>query len=295
VRALDPARLIAILPIGATEAHGPHLPLGTDNIIAEAMARAGAVRLEERGLKTLILPTLAYTAAPFAAAFPGTISISPATVTALVTDIARNLAHHAIPVLALANAHLDPAHLESLHAAVAAIREAVAGPPVTAPEMLAPTPDAVAARTAGPERDTDSSPLVVFPDLTRKPWGARLTTEFRSGACHAGQYETSIVLAERPDLVDDEVRRTLPAVPHSLVTAIRAGQRSFVEAGGLRAYFGDPAAASAEEGRRTVEVLGETLEEAVMMALASSAYTRVAMHGERRRGGSESVAERSGF
>jgi creatinine amidohydrolase len=282
VRALDPARLIAILPIGATEAHGPHLPLGTDDIIAEAMARAGAARLAARGYEPLILPTLSYTAAPFAAAFPGTISLAPATVTALVTDIARSLAHHTIPVLALANAHLDPAHLESLHAAVAAIREVVAAPPATAPEMPAPAPDAVAARTTGPEKDTDSFPLVVFPDLTQKPWGARLTAEFRSGACHAGQYETSIVLAERPDLVDVEVRRTLPAVPHSLVTAIRAGQRSFTEAGGPRAYFGDPAAASVEEGRRTVEVLGETLEEAVMTALASSGEMRVALHGERR-------------
>lgn len=248
VRALDPARVIAILPIGASEAHGPHLPLGTDDIIAAAMARAGAARLAARGYEPLILPTLSYTAAPFAAAFPGTISLAPATVTAILIDIARSLATHGIPVLALANAHLDPAHLAALHGAAAAAAAAAAA-----------SDDG-----GGPG---GGAPLVVYPDITRRPWGSRLTAEFRSGACHAGQYETSIVLAERPELVDDEVRATLPAVSHSLVTAIRAGQSTFAEAGGPRAYFGDPAAASAAEGRRTVEVLGEILEEAVVAAL----------------------------
>jgi creatinine amidohydrolase len=245
IRALDPARVVAILPVGATEAHGPHLPLGTDDVIAEAMARAGAVRLAALGYAPLILPTLSYTAAPFAAAFPGTISVSPATVTALVGDIARSLAGHGIRVLALANAHLDPAHLAALHAAVGAI--------------------------AGAAGDGGAPPLVVFPDLTRRPWAPRLTAEFRSGACHAGQYETSMVLAERPDLVDNEVRTTLPALPHSLAAAIREGRGTFAEAGGPRAYFGDPAAASAEEGRRTIEVLGEILEGAVVEALAEAA------------------------
>lgn len=259
VRALDPARVIAILPIGATEAHGPHLPLGTDDIIAAAMARAGATRLAARGYEPLILPTLSYTAAPFAAAFPGTISLAPATVTAILIDIARSLATHGIPVLALANAHLDPAHLAALHGAVAA---------------------AAAAASDDGGGPGGGAPLVVYPDITRRPWGSRLTAEFRSGACHAGQYETSIVLAERAELVDDEVRATLPAVSHSLVTAIRAGQSTFAEAGGPRAYFGDPAAASAAEGRRTVEVLGEILEEAVVAALVE-VEAQVKAPGER--------------
>jgi creatinine amidohydrolase/Fe(II)-dependent formamide hydrolase-like protein len=48
VRALTAGRTVAILPTGAVEAHGPHLPLGTDIVIAEAMARAGAARLAAR-------------------------------------------------------------------------------------------------------------------------------------------------------------------------------------------------------------------------------------------------------
>src|SRR5947208_2080312 len=108
---------------------------------------------------------------------------------------------------------------------------------------------------------------IVFPDVTKKPWAVRLTEEFRSGACHAGQYESSIVLAARPELVRETVRRSLPANPRSLSGAIRAGQTNFEQAGGPRAYFGSPAEARADEGARTIEVLGAILEEAVLAEL----------------------------
>ncbi|HYO47513.1 MAG TPA: creatininase family protein [Gemmatimonadota bacterium] len=235
-RDLERGRTVAILPIGAIEAHGPHLPLATDGVIAEAMARAGAAALEARGIPTVLLPSLPYTTAGFAAAFPGTISASQTAVTAILSDIARSIGRHGFRALAIANAHLDPEHLASLHAA----REKAAG---------------------------DGGILVVFPDLTRKPWGSRLTDEFRSGACHAGRFEGSIVLASRPELVRDDVRRALREVPRSLVAAIAEGKRTFEEAGGPRAYFGDPAAATAEEGRETIAALGGILADAVVEAL----------------------------
>ncbi len=227
---------VALLPVGAVEAHGPHLPLATDVIIAEAMARSGGARLGGRGLAPVLLPPLAYTTADFAAGFPGTVSIRPETASALLVDIARSLTHHGFRVLAVANAHLDPTHLAALHAARSTCRE----------EALLP---------------------VAFPDITRKPWATRLTEEFRSGACHAGQYETSVVLAEAPEQVRAGLAAGLAPNPRSLATAIRAGQRSFEAAGGPRAYFGDPAAATAEGGRHTIEVLGAILEEAVMAEL----------------------------
>ena len=68
------AGAVAILPVGAIEAHGPHLPLGTDLIIAEAMARAGAARIDRHGIDAIVLPPFSYTPAPFAAAFAGTLS-----------------------------------------------------------------------------------------------------------------------------------------------------------------------------------------------------------------------------
>jgi creatinine amidohydrolase len=236
VRDLESQALVAILPAGALEAHGPHLPLDTDVVIASAMARAGARRLSARQYPVVILPPLVYTAADFAAGFPGTLSLRPETVTATVVDIARSLTRHKVAVLALANAHLDPAHLRSLEAAAGEIRR-------------------------------EGRLRVAFPNLASRPWALRLSDEFRSGACHAGQFETSIVLAERPDAVRERLRTSLTPNPSSLSVAIREGKRTFEDAGGPRAYFGAPAAATPEEGEATVETLGAILEEAVLAEL----------------------------
>jgi creatinine amidohydrolase len=221
---------VVVLPVGALEAHGPHLPLATDVIIAEAMARTCAEVLEADGYHVLVLPALWCTHAGFASGFPGTLSVAPATVTALVGDLAAALAAQGFPVLAVANAHLDPGHL-------AALRAASAAPP--------------------------AGLRVAFVDLTRRAAAERLTEEFRTGACHAGRFESSVVLAEAPGLVRAELAAALEPNPASLSVAIRAGASSFEEAGGPRAYFGWPADASAAEGRASARVLGELLAEAV--------------------------------
>jgi len=110
----------------------------------------------------------------------------------------------------------------------------------------------------------------VFPDLTRRRWAERLTPEFQSGACHAGRYEGSIVLAERPDLVRTDVMAALAPNPRSLVDAIHRGDTTFAAAGGPDAYFGFPAEATAAEGRAIVETLGAILAEAVVEAIGSA-------------------------
>src|SRR6185295_17319991 len=100
VRDLPAVRTVAVLPIGAIEAHGPHLPLGTDVIIAEAMARAGADRLAARGLEVLMLPPLALAPAPFASAFAGTVHTPAEATTMMVVGVARSLAAHGVRVTA---------------------------------------------------------------------------------------------------------------------------------------------------------------------------------------------------
>jgi len=229
-------RTVAILPLGAVEAHGPHLPLVTDGLIAQAMAEDAARRLESRGLEALVLPPLEYSAAPFAREFAGTVSVRPETVAAMIRDIGWSLSSR-ITCLALANAHLDPAHLGSLHSAV---------------EELA-----------------EFGVLAAFPDLTLRRWALRMSDEFKSGACHAGCYETSVVLATRPDLVRGAIRRTLKPNPRSLATAIRAGKKTFREAGGPDAYFGAPAEATPGEGRETISVLGSILEDSILESLSA--------------------------
>ena len=226
--------VIAVLPVGAVEAHGPHLPLVTDVIIAAAAAKAAMPGLRRLGCHPALLPPLAYTAAPFAAGFPGTISVRPATVSALLSDIAESLEQQGVAALVVVNAHLDPAHLE-------AIGE-VAGRGTPMP--------------------------VIHPDLTERRWASRLTDEFRSGACHAGRYETSVVMAATPGLVREEARRTLAANPASLSRAIRRGAATFEEAGVADAYCGDPAAATAREGEETVAALAAIVIDAVAERLA---------------------------
>jgi creatinine amidohydrolase len=235
LRDLAGDRTVAVLPTGALEAHGPHLPLGTDIVIAEAMARAGAGRLAARGFEVLLLPALAFSPAPFASAFAGTVNVAADATTMIVTGIVRSLNAHGIRLTAVANAHHDPAHVSALRAAA--------------------------------NKLTPGEGTLVFPDLTRRRWAERLTDEFRSGACHAGRYEGSIVLAERPDLVRRDVMSALPANPRSLVDAIRAGETTFAAAGGDQAYFGFPADADADEGHASVDTLGRILEEAVIEAM----------------------------
>jgi creatinine amidohydrolase len=233
VRDLDRAVTVAILPVGAVEAHGPHLPLGTDTIIAEGMAREAASRLRRAGREAVVLPPLWYTSAGFAAGFPGSVGVRPETVTRLVVEIASSLQAQGIRLLALANAHLDPAHLGALERAVAE------------------APDGI---------------RVVFPNLVRRRFVERLGAEFRTGACHAGRFEGSVVRAERPELFREDIAAALEPNPASLSEAIAAGHTSFEQAGGPRAYFGWPAEASADEGRATLAELGAILAEAVLEA-----------------------------
>jgi creatinine amidohydrolase len=230
VRDADRSGSVAVLPVGAVEAHGPHLPLGTDVIIAEAMARSCAERLDERGMIAFVLPPLWYTAAGFADTFPGTVGIDGRTVCDLIRQIATSLKGQQITTLAIANAHLDPAHLGSLRAVAA---------------------------------DSPPGTRIVFLDLTRRGVAERLTEEFRTGACHAGRFEGSVVLAEAPELFREHIAADLEPNPSSLSTAIRDGVTTFENAGGPRAYFGWPAQATAAEGRETVRTLGMLLADAV--------------------------------
>ncbi len=223
---------IALLPVGSTEAHGPHLPLATDVVIAEAMAGAAAARLEAAGQRVVLLPSIAYGVTECAADFFGTLSISPATVQALIVDVAAAVRRAGGVRLGIANAHLEPAHRHALRAA------------------------AEAATAAGlPTR---------FPDIVRRAFAARLGAEFESGACHAGSFESSIVLAARPELVREGRRLALPDNPISIGAALAAGKRTFLEEGGVDAYFGAPAAASAEQGRALIAELGAILAEALL-------------------------------
>lgn len=202
---------VALVPVGALEAHGPHLPLATDVIIAEGLARRAAAALEAEGAAAAVAPAVVYSVTDYAGGFAGTTGIPAEVATAHVRAVVDGLARAGFRRVVLANAHLEPAHVASLRAAVLGT-------------------------------------VAVLADCTEKRFARTLTEEYKRGACHAGSYETSLVLAERPSLVREARRRGLPPLQIDLARAMRAGVRTFVEAGAADAYFGDPAAATAEEG-----------------------------------------------
>jgi creatinine amidohydrolase len=219
---LEPLReAVVLLPLGATEPHGPHAPLSTDTLISTGVCERAAAQLEGE-LPVLVLPPLAYGVTHYSAAFPGAVSIGEETLRALVTDIRNSLAAQGFSRLVLVNNHLEPEQVRTL-------------------------------RELG-------LPLL---DLTRRASAERLTEEFRSGSCHAGRYETSLVLADRPELVDRERMSALEAKMVDMPAGIAAGRTDFLALGMEEAYCGAPAEATGEEGRQTFETLTEMLVELI--------------------------------
>jgi creatinine amidohydrolase len=234
--AMKKERPVALLPVGATEAHGPHLPISTDTVIAVELARRGAAKLKEHGVPSLVLPPVTFTVAEYGADFPGTISISPETSVALLRDVCA-AAVRRFRAVALVNIHLEPKHVECLK------------------------------RVA--DESNKAGVSVCFPDITKKRWVETLGEAFKEGD-HGGAFETSLMMAAAPDMVRERERISLPPVD-GLMAAIKKGAKTFAEAGGEDAYFGDPTAASAEDGENLYEALVEILRLSVMEHLGSKA------------------------
>lgn len=217
---------VLLLPLGATEPHGPHAPLSTDTLISVGICRRAAERLDD--VRLLVLPPIAYGVTRYADTFPGAVSITEATLRSLVTDVCRSLEAQGFPRIVLVNNHFEPEQVRTL-------RETV--------------------------RELGASVRLLDP--TRRANAQRLTDEFRLGSCHAGRYETSLVLADEPALVHRDRMAALEAKIVDMPSAIAAGNTSFESMGMERAYCGAPAEATAEEGVETFETLTQMLIEVV--------------------------------
>jgi creatinine amidohydrolase len=231
--------IVVILPVGSTEAHGPHLPLATDVIISEEMSLRAAEKLRAQGTETLVLPAIAYSVTDFSSDFPGTISVRKETASALIHDICSSLYKQGARLVAIANSHLEPDHVASIIDAIDQVK-------------------------------IETGRGVVFPDKRRRRWAEKLSEEFQRGDCHAGSYETSLVMAARPELVREDIRQQLDRVPISIAEKIKEGAHTFKDAGGTEAYFGDPRAASREEGEAMYDALSEMMVTSVIEALGGT-------------------------
>ena len=101
---LDPARTIAVLPVAATEQHGPHLPLSVDSVLADGIVAASLPHLAPE-LSVLFLPTQAVGLSPEHARFPGTLTLKAETVLRLWTEIGESVAAAGVRKLLLFNSH----------------------------------------------------------------------------------------------------------------------------------------------------------------------------------------------
>lgn len=233
LRERDP---VVLLPIGSTEAHGPHLPLGTDVLISEELGRRAAMALESGSppVAVAIAPSIPYTITHYASEFGGTVSVGADTARALVRDVCRDFQRQGFRKVCLVSSHLEPAHAEALRAVVRDVAMAGGAP-------------------------------VAFPDVLEPRWARTLSDEFKRGACHAGSYETSLAMVPRPDLVRNLLRKGLPPRDIDLAKAMKAGVTTFKQAGAPDAYFGNPAAATVEEGqdlyRRLCEMVTTVVRE----------------------------------
>jgi creatinine amidohydrolase len=207
---------VAVLPVGSFEQHGPFLPLVTDSLIAAAIAAAVAAHHQN----VFQLPAITYGCSHEHAGFPGTVSISAATLSAVIADIIESLAQQGINELIIVNAHGGNAVLTNI------VQQA---------------------NVAGPVR------VGLYP--SREDWAeartaANITTSNHDDM-HAGELETSVLLAAYPHYVRDGWDTT----DHS------AADRRYLTSVGISAYtdtgvIGQPSFATKEKGLGALTHLG---------------------------------------
>lgn len=214
---------IALLPVGAIEQHGPHLPLDTDAFDADYLALQVAEACSDP--KPLVLPNIAYGVSYHHDEFKGTVSISNDTLAKLVYDIGMSVAHNGIRKLVIINAH--GGNSPALNHAT---------------QMINRDANIFVCVDTGETSDVDIYSLVETPNDV-----------------HAGEIETSTSLAIRPDLVKmDQARREVPEFSSRYLdfTSKRgvlwyAYTRKISNSG----VMGDSTKASAEKGKKIWQII----------------------------------------
>ena len=245
------ARAVIVLPLGAVEQHGPHLPLLVDWLGAEALARSVTPHLERAGYRVILAPTLPYGASPLAAAWPGTVSLAGGTLRRVIVDVVASLARHGFRRFVLASYQADPAHVRAMGEAKRALRRRRGA---GARRLLI--------QFAGFSPEAPSRAAMLSPRVRRLSRSPRPAFEW-----HAGELETALVLAQRPELARRRLIRRLPPAWVDYGAALRKGARTFEEIapGGL-GYFGWPAAARAVTAKRALRERGGLMAREILRA-----------------------------
>jgi creatinine amidohydrolase len=233
---------LALLPVGPPEAHGPHLPVGTDQIAARELCERAGHELAARGIECLVAPLLPYCLAEVAGTFPGTISVRAEVVAALVADICRGLSRSGFHRILVVSGHAEEENLAALRAGAEQAVEAGASVRVS--------------RWYG-----DALPKLLH----------LLQEDHPEYDVHAGEWESALVLLRAPELVDRAVLDALPPNwgTRNISERRAAGARHFPELGAPEAYSGDPRRATAATGEALYAALGRFIAEEGVSLLGS--------------------------
>src|ERR1043165_4274618 len=116
----DKKPVVALVPVGPAEPHGPHLGLGTDVVISAAACVRATEMFERKGpLVAVIAPAISYGVTECAAGFPGAVSVPAAVLTAYVAAVCDGLIAQKLRHICLVNNHLEPAHDAAIRAVLA--------------------------------------------------------------------------------------------------------------------------------------------------------------------------------
>ncbi len=211
---------LVIVPVGAVEQHGPHLPLGTDFYHAEALARAAAERAG-----CLVAPTISYGVCRSTALFPGTLTVRSETLKALTRDVGAALLKQGLRCLLIVTGHAGSGHLPMLIEAGEALRDEFPGTTIAVVNVL---------------------------DLIIEIHGQTpgLIIDERDG--HAGEVETSLMMHLHPDLIQGSAEAEYPDFPRYILSR---DPRQYWTGG----VWGDPTRADPDKGRRIFEAEVEKL------------------------------------
>jgi len=224
--AADAGADVAVLPVGSTEQHGPHAPLSTDTLSAEAVAAAGADAYDG---EVVVAPALPYGISEEHHHFAGTLWLSPDTFRDAVRDVIGSLVHHGWDRVVLVNGHGGNA--DALGEVAASVtREGVAY------AVAFTWFDAVDPGDVGAASDPD-------------------------GMGHAGSVETSVLMHHAPDLIrENRLEEAADGASDGWGewvsgTNIAYDSAEFTENGTV----GDPSAAAAERGAELTAEAGDAL------------------------------------
>ena len=243
---------IALWGLGVIEQHGPHLPAATDVYIPSVRLRTVKRLLAEQGIEALIIPPFYWGVNHVSAAFPATIKVRPEIVSALITDVMASLAADGLRKLFCFSGHNDRAHNATIFAAMcqAAEQSALRGVFVAEDVMIRrldvdlPHPHALGFHVS------PLDPPSPYFDV------------------HAGNWETSVMLAFNPEVVRAE---KIPALAPTNLQAEDLAEWRKGDTAARRVtplgYFGDPAAATAERGRQLIAREAEAIVAAMLPRL----------------------------